>query len=948
MSEARSESKVDPAMFELFRSDMSIQKLVLADSLEALKNAPSPECFSSACGSIHAITGAALLLELGPIAEMAGCMEQLLSEAQTGRTSLDRGKIDTLLACVDLFEQICSIPDEQLGAGILDSREDISQLIEAVKGFTAQVREPAMQVFPSDRAAPCPGKNRAPVRGEPPAKTTDPGMLQIFKVEVLNNAQLLNDGLLALENGQASSATLEALMRGAHSMKGAAHIVGLNPIGRLAHAMEDCFVAAQKKETILGPQAIDVLLKATDLMVRMSGEAAGEVEETSFGDNDAEIESFIASICAIGSSAEPGPCQRAWDDPPPADEREGKTQCAEKYQGQKAPESKGDNGVKKNGSKKPFTAKVCSTVIGIGDGRDRMVRVAAGKIERLIGLAGEVVVSSRWLPSFSDTFTSLKRTHSELSHKLEELQEMVSNGSSLQSNRKLIREARNVLKECNHFLAEKRNSLDIFISSSATLADRLYHEAVRTRMRPFREGVHGLPRMVRDLARQLGKLARLEIIGDNTEVDQDILEKLDAPLTHLLRNAVDHGIELPHERVAAGKPEVGLISLKAEHRSGMLMLKVSDDGRGLDMGKLREQIHKKGLASAEIIEKMTETELLEFLFLPAFSTAEAVSDISGRGIGLDIVHNMAHEVGGVVRAIARPGAGLAFHLELPITLSVIRTLLVEISGEPYAFPLTRIDRCLTIAAQQVMKAEEHQYFRFYDRNISLVDIRQVLEMDKLPAGRNDFSVVVVSDRSDSYGLVVDKFLGECDLVIRPLDPRLGKVPNIGAAALLMDNSPVLILDIEDLIRSIDNILTGNRLHGVLDDSQTAAQKVCKRILVVDDSITVRELERRMLETRGYLVDLAVDGMDGWNAVRANRYDLVVSDVTMPRMNGIEFIEHIRSSPELKSLPVIIISYKDREGDKQAGFEAGANYYLTKSSFQDDSFLQAVADLIGEA
>jgi two-component system sensor histidine kinase and response regulator WspE len=454
--------------------------------------------------------------------------------------------------------------------------------------------------------------------------------------------------------------------------------------------------------------------------------------------------------------------------------------------------------------------------------------------------------------------------------------------------------------------------------------------------------------MVRDLARQLGKLARLEIIGDNTEVDQDILEKLDAPLTHLLRNAVDHGIEFPHERVAAGKPEVGLISLKAEHRSGMLMLKVSDDGRGLDMGKLREQIHKKGLASAEIIEKMTETELLEFLFLPAFSTAEAVSDISGRGIGLDIVHNMAHEVGGVVRAIARPGAGLAFHLELPITLSVIRTLLVEISGEPYAFPLTRIDRCLTIAAQQVMKAEEHQYFRFYDRNISLVDIRQVLEMDKLPAGRNDFSVVVVSDRSDSYGLVVDKFLGECDLVIRPLDPRLGKVPNIGAAALLMDNSPVLILDIEDLIRSIDNILTGNRLHGVLDDSQTAAQKVCKRILVVDDSITVRELERRMLETRGYLVDLAVDGMDGWNAVRANRYDLVVSDVTMPRMNGIEFIEHIRSSPELKSLPVIIISYKDREGDKQAGFEAGANYYLTKSSFQDDSFLQAVADLIGEA
>jgi two-component system sensor histidine kinase and response regulator WspE len=945
MSEARSELTVDPAMFELFRSDISIQKPVLEESLRALRNGQAcSEFFAKGCRSIHAVIGAALLVELGPVVEMAGCMEQVLSAAQTGRIALDGSKIDTLLACVAMLEQICLLPDEQLGGNVLETREDLRKLIETVKGFTA----PTPVCCPAGGDTPCPGKNGEVSQKEPPAIMADKGMLEIFKIEVSNNAQLLNDGLLALENGEASAATLESLMRGAHSMKGAAHIVGLNQIGRLAHAMEDCFVAAQKKETVLGRKAIDVLLKATDLMVRMSGAAADRQEDGSFDDDNARIESFIASVSAIRSSREPGPDQRMWDDPEADDDRRGRLDCAGKNQGQEALEPKSEEWLDKTGDLNLRTATASCTPNGIGDGRDRMVRVAAAKIERLIGLAGEVVVNSRWLPSFSQTFTSLKRTHSELSHKLEDLQEMLSNGSSLENNRKLIREARYVLKECNHFLAEKRNSLDIFISSSATLCDRLYHEAVRTRMRPFHEGVHGLPRMVRDLARKLGKLARLEIIGESTEVDQDILEKLDAPLTHLLRNCVDHGIELPNERIAAGKVEVGLITLQAEHRSGMLMLKVSDDGRGLDIEKLKEQIFKKGFASAEIIEKMSEAELLEFLFLPGFSTAEAVSDISGRGVGLDIVHNMAHEVGGVVRALARPGTGLAFHLELPITLSVIRTLLVEISGEPYAFPLTRIDRCLTIARDQVMKAEEHQYFRFYDRNISLVDIRQVLEMDNPPAAQNDFSVVVVSDRTDSYGLVVDRFVGECDLVIRPLDPRLGKVPNIGAAALLMDNSPVLIFDIEDLIHSIGNILTGNRLHAVAGVSQAAGQKVCKRILVVDDSITVRELERRMLETKGYQVDLAVDGMDGWNAVRANRYDLVVSDVTMPRMDGIEFIQHIRRSPELQSLPVIIISYKDREGDKQAGFEAGANYYLTKSSFQDDSFLQAVVDLIGEA
>jgi two-component system sensor histidine kinase and response regulator WspE len=224
----------------------------------------------------------------------------------------------------------------------------------------------------------------------------------------------------------------------------------------------------------------------------------------------------------------------------------------------------------------------------------------------------------------------------------------------------------------------------------------------------------------------------------------------------------------------------------------------------------------------------------------------------------------------------------------------------------------------------------------------------VLGTKEVEHQENQFHVVVVSDRLNSYGLLVDKFLGEYDLVVRPLDPRLGKVPDISALAVMLDGSPVLIFDVEDLVRSIDNLLTGRRLRKVSIPTGRIEAKEQKSVLVVDDSITVREMERKLLENKGYRVEIAVDGLDGWNAVRTSDFDLVVSDVDMPRMNGIELITNIKNHSTLKSLPVIIISYKDREEDRLGGLQAGANYYLTKSSFQDDSFINAVVDLIGEA
>jgi two-component system sensor histidine kinase and response regulator WspE len=308
---------------------------------------------------------------------------------------------------------------------------------------------------------------------------------------------------------------------------------------------------------------------------------------------------------------------------------------------------------------------------------------------------------------------------------------------------------------------------------------------------------------------------------------------------------------------------------------------------------------------------------------------------------------MVKQVRGTVRVSSQAGKGTRFQLVLPVTLSVVRTLLVDIGGEPYAFPLAYIVRTVKLSKDQIQLLEGRQHFDFDGRQVGLVTARQVFGADAPAASGDDLPVIVVGDQHHAYGLVVDRFLGERELVVQPLDPQLGKIKDISAGALMEDGSPVLIVDAEDMIRSMDKLVSGGHLATVPRTAAAGSTKKRKRVLVVDDSLTVRELERKLLGNRGYEVEVAVDGMDGWNAVRTGHFNLVVTDIDMPRMDGIELVGLIAKDANLKSVPVMIVSYKDREEDRQRGLEAGAAYYLTKGSFHDETLLQAVVDLIGE-
>ncbi|WP_322069656.1 hybrid sensor histidine kinase/response regulator [Paraburkholderia bannensis] len=796
-------------------------------------------------------------------------------------------------------------------------------------------------------------------------------LLDLFREEAQTQTRTLAAGLLALEATPNDDATLEACMRATHSLKGAARIVGLPEAVDVASAMEDCFVAAQHGLLTVDAGRIDTLLVGIDLLMA-AGDAStpplardvvdGFVERLVNGgqathatpaapasseppaqlDPEALLAASLASVANVQTPKEAAP---AFPEvlPEPAE-----AAPEVEYETEAAPASTPASAPTRESATHATTAAARRE-----RDSDRMLRVRAGTLDRLLGLAGESLVESRRMRPFANGLLRVRRAQGEVLAALGQFNE--HHGDTLGPDALAALAAiREQVSTLGGQLAERFDDLDRIDRRGTQLAQRLYDSALECRMRPFSDMAHAYPRIVRDFARSLGKRVRFVIEGESTQVDRDILDMLDAPLGHLLRNALDHGIEDPDTRRLLGKPEEATLTLEARHSAGKLLIAVADDGAGVDMAALKRAIVARNLAQADAVATMSEPELLDFLLLPGFSMRERVTDVSGRGVGLDAVQNFAKAVRGTVRIESAAGRGTRFVLQLPLTLSVVRSLIVDVAGEAYAFPLAHVRRALRVPREAIEMLEGQQHIIHEGRPIGLVTARQLLGANGANAvvsAADAVSVLLISDGTGHeaalYGIAVDAFAGERTLAVQPLDARLGKVRNVAAAALLEDGTVTLIVDVEDIVASVARLVREGQLAGVTRGANTAARER-KRILVVEDSLTVRELERKLLEKRGYAVTVAVDGMDGWNTLRNGQFDLVITDVDMPRMDGIELVTMIRNDPHQRNVPVMIVSYKDREDDRRRGLDAGADYYLTKGSFHDEALLDAVHDLIGEA
>ncbi|MPS77292.1 MAG: hybrid sensor histidine kinase/response regulator [Achromobacter sp.] len=778
-----------------------------------------------------------------------------------------------------------------------------------------------------------------------PDEMRDASLLELFQLETRTQVQVLNNGLLALEHDPTSAAQLEACMRAAHSLKGAARIVDLHPAVRIAHAMEDCLVAAQEGRLRLQADDIDALLLGTDLLQRVATPGA------ELGSEIDELVVRLSSAPNAPPAAPPMPprAPRPSDFLPPikpVDDEPAVAMPAASAQGLPAAPASASSPSSSSSPQESQPVRRRSDQ-GVSEG-ERVLRVTADTLNKLLGLSSETLVESHWVGPFGASLLRLRRMQAGAGHALDGVRNALAGQQLDPRVQAALDDAQRIIDQCQQELIQRTNEVDEFGWRISHLAQRLYDTALTCRMRPFADGVGGMARMVRDLGRTLGKQVRLEIDGDTTQVDRDILEKLDAPLMHLMRNAVDHGIEMPMDRMDAGKPPEGLIRLSARHSAGMLVIELSDDGSGISLDRLRVEVVQRKLTTTETAARLSEAELLEFLFLSGFSTRGEVTEISGRGVGLDVVQTMVRQLRGAVRIHQTTGQGTRFVLEMPLSLSVVRSLLVEVQGNIYAFPLAYVSHALQVRSEEIEQLEGHQHFRYMDRQVGLVSARQILHGGESAPATESMAVVVVGDHDKCYGIAVDRYVGERTLVVQPLDPRLGKVQDVMAGALMDDGTPLLILDVEDMLLSVQKLIEGGRLARVDGGGPVAAARRRKRVLVVDDSLTVRELERKLLVNRGFEVAVAVDGMDGWNMLRSEDFDLVVTDVDMPRMDGIELVSRIKADAKLQGLPVMVVSYKDREEDRRRGLDAGADYYLAKGSFHDDALLDAVEDLIGKA
>ena len=766
-----------------------------------------------------------------------------------------------------------------------------------------------------------------------PEQMRDASLLELFSLEAEAQTQVLSAGLLALERNPTQADQLEACMRAAHSLKGAARIVGVDAGVSVAHVMEDCLVAAQEGRLRLSAEHIDALLQGTDLLMRIATPSDTAAQD--------DVPGFLVLMAAVLEPGRPGaaPAAPAQARPPMAPP----PVVSQTPTAPPAPASEPTADVEPAPRRKAGKRTV--------EGGERVLRVTADRLNSLLDLSSKSLVETQRLKPYLATLQRLKRMHGQGMQALDGLRLQLEDSGQGNEVLEALAQTQRLLAETQQILRQQAADLDEFGWQASQRAQLLYDTALACRMRPFADVLAGQSRMVRDLGRALGKPVRLVIEGEKTQVDRDVLEKLEAPLTHLLRNAVDHGIELPDRRLLAGKPEEGLIRLRVSHHAGMLSLELMDDGAGVDLDRLRASIVERALSPAETVARMSDDELLTFLFLPGFSLRDTVTEVSGRGVGLDAVQHMIRELRGAIELTQTPGLGCRFHLQVPQTLSVVRSLVVEVGGEAYAFPLAHIEHTLAVDANDIVQIEGRQHFWHDGQHIGLVAASQLLHR---PAGQTDqdsLRVVVIRERERLYGVAVERLIGERVLVVMPLDPRLGKVQDISSGALLDDGSVVLIVDVEDILRSVDKLLstgTLERVERVERGGAGASGLARKRVLVVDDSLTVRELQRKLLGNRGYDVAVAVDGMDGWNALRGDDFDLLITDIDMPRMDGIELVTLVRRDQRLQSLPVMVVSYKDREEDRRRGLDAGADYYLAKASSHDDALLDAVVELIGGA
>jgi two-component system chemotaxis sensor kinase CheA len=499
------------------------------------------------------------------------------------------------------------------------------------------------------------------------------------------------------------------------------------------------------------------------------------------------------------------------------------------------------------------------------------------------------------------------------------------------------------LEQLGQLIKTLRSSLSEDTTRLEQLSGDL-EQGIRTlRLLPFSTIFNLFPRMVRDLARQQGKSVHLILEGKDTLADKRLLEEMKDPLMHILRNAIDHGIESPEERQRLGKPTTATIRLQAYQTPTNIVIKVSDDGRGLDLNKIKHTALKRGICREEELAAMTPSQIQALIFAPGFSTAPLITEVSGRGVGLDVVQTNVEKLKGAIEVESFPGQGCTLRINLSITLATAHVLIVQINEIPYAIPVEFVRTACLIRSEDIFPLEGHDTIIQDGQPVSIVQLADLLELPTASSGltqQTSLACIILQIGQEQLGVIVDALVDEQDVIIKPQSQLLKRVRNVSGATILGTGEVCMVLNPQDLVKSAR--LRSHSISGT-QNRQPAPTKLT--VLLVEDSIATRIQEKRILETAGYQVITAVDGLDGFNKLRSHNIDAVVSDVQMPNLDGLGLTAKIREYQEYNELPIILVTSLASDEDKRRGAEAGANAYIVKGSFNQDILLSTLKRLV---
>lgn len=474
------------------------------------------------------------------------------------------------------------------------------------------------------------------------------------------------------------------------------------------------------------------------------------------------------------------------------------------------------------------------------------------------------------------------------------------------------------------------------------VVDDLEHMVKNIRVLPLATVFHLFGRMVRDIAVEKGKRIELEIQGSETSTDKKIIEEIKAPLIHIIRNAIDHGIETPEERTSMGKPPAGKILLAAKQVGNKVIIEITDDGRGINLEKIKEKAIQKGFLTKEEIDSMTNEQITNIIFSPGFSTGDEITDISGRGIGLDVVQTKIAQLNGRVKVLSEINEGCCVQIELPTTMSTLKSFLVKSAGQTFAIPMDTINTVMRKRADEIILNKGKRSIIFEEKTIPLYDLSDILKQEKIQQKPKDRETVLILESDDKIiALSVDKLLGDQELLHKKLSAPLYKLKNISGITTLVSGEICLILNISDIIKSTKNLSSKKSAITTQDIIPNSNYK----ILLVDDSITTRTMEKNILSKIGYDIETAENPIEAFDKMKLSRFDLIISDIEMPEMDGLEFLEKLKTNEMYFDIPVIMVSSLATDENKQKAMDLGAKKYIVKNEFSQDDFQETVSKIL---